>query len=191
MQPPGNEQRQLEDAAWPADLPQRHQHNRPRRSFPQARTKAQVSRRRIVDDGDLLGERGLSDQPFPQLEPWNGALRWTGVPVLTQQAEAALAVQVVERAGRRIQMTGQEPNRAGGQLSRFELASHLLPQSDDRVAHPVVLVALPPELLEALRHLVRLPGQVQVVVRGASGEEIGVRLDEAVEIDVLAVRLFS
>ena len=58
----------------PADLPERHEHDRSGRAFPEPRTKPQVSGRRIGDDGDLVAQRGLPDQPFADRKLRRGAL---------------------------------------------------------------------------------------------------------------------
>ena len=158
---------------------QRKQDERARRGLPQTGVHAQVRRRRVDDERELVLQRRLADEPFAALE----ARRQVARPgVLCGEAQRAVVVARVEGSRGRVERAREEAQGAARDLVRLELAAELAAEADLGRLEPVRPIALREEAPQALRHLVGAPRDLRELVLRRDDDRLGkVALPEARE----------
>src|SRR6266849_2366108 len=158
---PGLQADELEDAGDLADAEQRNQRDRAWRPVGQARADPKLAGRGMHDH-DLALERGLADEALAGAEaqgPVAGRDR-----VLSQHAKDAVRVRGVEGSHRAIERAAEGSDGAVRHFLRLQLSAELVRQGRLHALQPIDVAPLGFELLEAVRHLVRLPGQLAQLV---------------------------
>src|SRR5437016_7626336 len=163
---PGLQAGEFEDAGDPADAEQWNQRDGARGPGRESGRDPQLALGG-VDDHDFGLQRGLSDETLAEAKAWHSVVRRERI--FSQEAERAIRVQRVERADGAFQIAAEHRYGTLRHLPGREFAAKLLGQGRLSGLEPVDPASLGLEALEALRHLVRLPGEIAQLVAAGDG----------------------